>query len=266
MIDRIFSPITNRIQAFKNCHKGESCYIFGDGVSIKWFDLSAFPKKITFTLNQFLFHNQASLLNLKYHLLIQPFFFYPYIKLDKQYGGKWYKNKIINKYQEVFREKKNLKYFISLSNYPVLNDSNIFHFYKTMDDSNFDFIQECKLNEIDIFEGVFCASISLAIYMGFKEIVLVGCDYTHKISRSGHWYEKGRGIITLNKNYHTKFLEIAMKYVKIITITLEDKGTIINGISYNKFTNKIASFKENIQIADIETLKLLDTYPGYKVF
>ena len=48
--------LTKKILQLKNTHKGQSCYIFGDGISIKWFNLSAFPKKITFVLGKILSH------------------------------------------------------------------------------------------------------------------------------------------------------------------------------------------------------------------
>ena len=45
--------------------------------------------------------------------------------------------------------------------------------------------------------------------MGFKEIFLVGCDYTHEITRSHHWFEKGQGKISKKPDYLEIFLNIA---------------------------------------------------------
>ena len=49
---KVANPILSRIYSLKNYHKGESCYIFGDGVSIKWFDLSSFSDKPVISLNK----------------------------------------------------------------------------------------------------------------------------------------------------------------------------------------------------------------------
>ena len=102
--------------------------------------------------------------------------------------------------------------------------------------------------------------------MGFEEIVLVGCDYTHENSRVGHWYEKGKGTLSPNIDYLSRFLEIARKYAKIITITTEGGGSILPGVPYSEFTGRPLSFRENNKIIDIETLKLLDMLPGYNIF
>ena len=37
----------SKIYKFKNLHKGEACYLFGDGPSVKYFDLKQFSDKIS---------------------------------------------------------------------------------------------------------------------------------------------------------------------------------------------------------------------------
>jgi len=247
-------------------HKGESCYIFGDGVSIKWFDLDAFPEKPAFGLNRFPFHKQANSLNIRYGIHLNSFYFYPYIMLPAGEDKKWWRNKIKDKDVDLFKKNKGIDYFVSLSNYPTLRGSNIFHLFSTINDLDFDYLQECQANEVGVYDGSLHAAISLAIYMGFEEIVLVGCDYTHENSRIGHWYEKGKGTLVLHKDYQRRFLEIACKYAKIITITTEGGGDVISGVPYQEFTGRPVSFRENYEITDMETLKLLDTWPNYKIF
>ena len=46
-------PLLSKIHPYKDIHKGESCYVMGDGVSVKWFDLSAFSDKIAIVCNFF---------------------------------------------------------------------------------------------------------------------------------------------------------------------------------------------------------------------
>ena len=266
VLDQVSRPITNKVKAFKGRHKGESCYIFADGVSIKWFDLDAFPKKKAFGLNRFPFHIQANSLNLRYGIHLNSFYFYPYVILPPGGDKKWWRNKIKDKDIDLFKKNQRSEYFVSLSNYPTLRGSNIYHLFRTINDPDFDYLQECQANGIGIYDGSLHAAISLSIYMGFKEIVLVGCDYTHENSRIGHWYEKGKGTLVPHKDYQRKFLEIASKYAKIITITKEGGGNVLNGIPYTEFTGRSLSFRENHEITDIDTLKLLDTWPDYKIF
>ena len=115
--------LTKKILQLKNIHKGQSCYIFGDGISIKWFNLSAFPKKITFVLGKILSHKEANFLNIKYVTPIEPYWFYP---------GFWTKyitrSVCMPEIQKAYRsiiKKIDTEFFINLSNYPILKNSGI---------------------------------------------------------------------------------------------------------------------------------------------
>ena len=47
----------------KNKHLGEECYIFGDGVSLKYFNLNKFNDKPSIVSNNFIFHKHFNKLN-----------------------------------------------------------------------------------------------------------------------------------------------------------------------------------------------------------
>ena len=116
----------NRVLRFKDLHQGNTCYIIGDGVSIKWFDLGAFPKYPAITLNYFLFHRDFKKIKTLYSILPEPWFFYSHRKTPHP-PYKWCRNRIQKRYREFINEYRNINYFVNLSNYPVLNYSNIFH-------------------------------------------------------------------------------------------------------------------------------------------
>ena len=63
-----------------------------------------------------------------------------------------------------------------------------------------------------------------------------------------------------------KIFDVACKYADIFTITTKGKGSILSSITYSEFTGKDLSYKENFDLTNIETLKLLDTWPDYKIF
>lgn len=266
---KFFDPILKRIYLLKNLHAGESCYIFGDGISIKWFDLSFFSDKPSFALNKILFHNQAKYLNIKYNLFLEPYYFYPYHwdrdKTTVQITGKkFFKNDIQKKFREMIKKQQKIIFFTSLSNYPVLSNSNIFYLYKIINDPNCDFLKECYLNNQNIFNGSFRCATTLAIYMGFKKITYVGCDYTHKESRSHHWYEKGQGVMNKNLEYEKNFLNIVNKYAELNTITLEGKSNFIPAQTYYEFTGKKPKYKENYDLMDRAMLDVLSKNPWYE--
>jgi hypothetical protein len=121
-------------------------------------------------------------------------------------------------------------------------------------------------HRINAFQGSLRASILLAIYMGFDQCYLVGCDYTHVPSRSLHWYEKGQGTFCAQENYNKDFFEIAKKFIDITTITLDGTSDFINAVSYKEHTAQDPVFRENTELISERYLNVLATWPGYKVF
>jgi hypothetical protein len=147
-----------------------------------------------------------------------------------------------------------------------LGGKNVYFLFRSIPDGDFAFLSECNAVGEGIYDGSFRCAIALAIYMGFKDIVLVGCDYTHEISRTQHWYEKGGGFLNPHPDYQRRFLEIAQKYVKITTITMEGGSSVLPSVTYVEFTGRPLEFRENYELTDKSTLELLDTWPGYSIF
>jgi hypothetical protein len=102
--------------------------------------------------------------------------------------------------------------------------------------------------------------------MGFSKVYLVGFDYTHTPSRSSHWFEKGKGCDQEIENYNEDFFFIARQFIEIVTVTLEGKSNILPSITYNELTGKNPEYRENDQLVEKNTLKILSTFPGFKIY
>ena len=262
---KIANPILSKVSRFKNKHQGETCYLFGDGVSIKYFDLSLFSDKISFSLGKIQYHKDFRFLNCKYCLMLEPYYFYPFFRLKMPPHTLW-RNNIQKIYRKFIDYNKGINFFINFSNYPMLWNSKVDYLFYKFPDQKFKFEEECNLKGVNVFQGSLRSSITLAIYMGFKEIFLVGCDYTHEKALSRHWYEKGEGTMRSDGEYDKKFFNIATKYSKITTITLQGKGNVLRAINYNDYTKKVPEYRENIDLSDISNLKTFAEWPGYKIF
>jgi len=262
---KISNNILRRVETIKNSHCGESCYIIGDGVSIKWFDLSFFSDKPVIALNKIVFHKQSKFLNIKYSIFLEPWYFYP-IFWDRLDTKKWLKDDIHKLFRKFIKSRPDVYFFTNLSNYPVLWEPNIFFLFQTIKDREYKFFEECYLNGQNIYQGSIQCAVSLAIYMGFKEIFLLGCDYTHDKCRNKHWFEKGEGVHAPHPGYQKSFFDIACKYIKITTITMEGKSNVLPSITYTDFTGQEIFFKENKDLTDISILNSLTKSPWYKIF
>jgi hypothetical protein len=261
------------LQKIKDIHKGQECNIFGGGVSIKWFDLNSFNNKESIVVNYLPFHKDFENLNAKYCILSEPFWFLPFEKVAKSLsikkGFPWNLiNYIPNPTQKLYREKiskYNTKYFfINLSNALFLRRKNVTFLFNLIPDC--DFFNQCKIKGINAYHGSFRTSISLAIYMGFSKVFLIGFDYTHTPSRVSHWFEKGKGWNREIENYNEDFFLIARQFIEIVTVTLEGKSNILPSITYIELTGKYPEYRENDELVEENTLKILSTFPGYKIY
>ena len=81
LIPALADPVLKKIQKFRDIHKGEECYLFGDGSSLKYFDLEKFSDKISIPCAYLPFHKDVEKLNMPYCFLIENSYFYPFQKV-----------------------------------------------------------------------------------------------------------------------------------------------------------------------------------------
>jgi len=186
----------NRTKQLEKIHKGKRCFIVGSGPSLKYHDLSLLTNEFVFTVNYMMKSGDFKVLNPNYHLFFDPIVFdlNPDVREDQK------KIDLINSTLETNPE---LTYIIPFRR--RLNFVNLFPNHK------FKFIYNYKTYTPKIkntsclhsitpgFQNVIIYAINTAIYMGFKEIYLLGVDMTgflehfeyNKVNdRWGHSYVK----------------------------------------------------------------------------
>jgi len=198
-------------------------------------------------------------------LMLYPYEFYPYFR------SSYPPHKIINNplskiYKKLVDNNQQINFFIHLGNYPFINKdkSNVSYLFDKYPGG----VGGNELNKFQYYSGSFRASITLAIYMGFSEIYLVGFDYTHSPARILHWYERGKGIIKIQDDYEKDFIQEVSKYANIITITLDGKSKHLNYKTYRELTGQNPFYRENDQlIINRKYLDILSSYPNtYKIY
>ena len=261
----ISKRIIERNSKFENIHKGESCYLFGNGASIKYFNLKYFNDKPAIACNAFILHQDFRHVNVKYYFEGHPFYYYPYWinpysrKIEKNLMGSFFKEKELS-YDDMIL-------FCNLSDYFSIHGDNIYythHFGKP-----FKGYANNKLNGSFSSSSALVGMLGLAIYMGFEDLTLVGCDYSFYPQSLGHFYEYGRFPDTFNEDPYKDFLLDARQYADIRVITPNEnyRGSILPHINYKDLTNDEPLYKENNEILSDSDLFNLDRFNMlYKIF
>tara|TARA_B100001057_G_scaffold497199_1_gene600713 strand:+ start:6494 stop:7336 length:843 start_codon:yes stop_codon:yes gene_type:complete len=255
------------LKKFRDIHKGEECYIFGDGSSLRYFDLNQFADKISIASNNLIFHSDFKKLNVKYYCIYEPYWFTPFFLsgFSKEQPFKFRINKIQKFQKRAFRKNPKMNVFTDISNYFGLKGKNIIYFEKEIFKEIIKDNQICQID--DPFNGSLRVQILMAIFMGFKKIYLVGHDYTHENSYSSHFYENGinRKKIKNNQSWNYHFFEIVKKFIEINNITLNGGSSHFKSISYQKFSGEKLKPKTNEMIVAKKNRKILSNWPYYKI-
>ena len=254
----------SKLDALYQRHAGEECYIFGDGVSLKWMDIRRFADKPSILGNMMIYHKEAKALNVPYCTITEPYWFWPFFPYCR--GGKLLVDRhfVHEEYRKSINQNPSTLFFINYSNYPVARFPNALYvsrFYRPPFENNNPFRERD-----DAHRGTFTFQISMAIYLGFRKAYLVGHDYTHTPSRTLHFYEKGEGFLDGSKEFNRDFIDYAKQYVELVTVTLNSGSDTMPHIKYKELTGKEPSFRENVDIVDRVKLQNLATWKGYSIF
>ena len=143
--------------------KGKKCFIIGSGPSLKHTDLSIMDGSLKIGVNEA--YRAHENLAFDYYLMAEPVYF----------------TKNSQHIKNIKNSSKNVKFFGRYSSakihQPELLYEDDFYWFQSSH------LQWGKRVEYDFTKGIsgcmniVCTAIQLAIYMGFEEINLVGCDY-----------------------------------------------------------------------------------------
>lgn len=253
-----------KIEKYRNIHKGEECYIWGDGISVKYFDLNHFQDKISIPCAHIPFHKDFKVLKVPYAFYIESNWFYPYTK-NTAPPYNYLRNHIQSEYKRIIKNRRDIQFFLSVTNYPTVNESNVVFIHKKFDYTKDDSIlPSAKI--FNYFEGSLRASIFLAYYLGFKKIYLIGFDYTHSPARVLHWHEKGEGFTKELESYNSDYFSLMQQVIEICTVTINSGSKLLPFIKYKDLTNYAPVFRENTELLTEKNMKTLATWPGYNIF
>ena len=221
-------------KTYKDLHKGERCFILATGPSLNDLSPSNINKlkgEVLFGVNSLYKSDIMKKLRPKYYSLFDNLYWAQESKAFKEINDKFgdlapifitdYRAKPF--IEELGIEKQAI--YTYSKKFPV----NIMH-------SDIDRNMYISMN-------VVAGTILAAIYMGFKEIYLLGCDYNSFLAlNSGHCYNDED-----EQQYYTENLGFYLKYYHLTT----------------KFHYLIAKHakQNNIQVINITSGSLLDAYP-----
>lgn len=255
-------PFLRRIRRFEGIHRGEDCYIFGDGASVKLYDLSLLCDKPGIAVGCMPRHIDFSKTDVRYWMLPEPMFFWPALR-KREYASRKTRRLYQNFYRPQEMVDREIVTFLDVTNFPTGFMRNTYYvFDRFPKNRRFDSVKD----NIDLFAGSFNASLSLALYFGFKRAFLIGFDYTHNPPTAGHWYEVGSGIPQDWNSYNDEFIAWISQYLEIVTVVPAPQKTKLQSIEYENLTNGSLQYRENNALLSSDAMDVLDLIEDYRIF
>jgi hypothetical protein len=245
-----------RINSVRGTHKGECCYIFGDGVSLKYFDLKNFQNFPAIITAKIPLHLEVKYLDARYWVLPEPMFCWP---------TPWTPNsRTERRLHSPHRVRRlGIQPIMHATNFPYTIGAKSYFIFDDFLDNALD--ETFITRQMSGFTSSFTAAISTAIYLGFSKAYLVGFDYTHRPSRVGHWYEQGPGNLSDHSNYSKEFIERAQHDIQLTTVTLDGVGDVLPHISYQELTGNVPRLRNQHELVSEYHLQLLKKLPFYEI-
>lgn len=164
------------IKSIKGIHNGEKCFIIATGPSLTTEDINKLKNEITFGMNSLCkVFNDIGWETTYYGIQ-------DYLVYDKLKGEiKNIKNSTIF-IGDIIKDYKNLnsKTYV----YPL----HMLNHLVTFEDLTIKFSDDCYMKVYDGYTITY-SLIQIAIYMGFKEIYLIGCDCNYESGKPHHFIE-----------------------------------------------------------------------------
>jgi len=168
-------PLLKNNIGFKNLHKNERCFILGSGHSINTQDLSLLNGEIVMTQNHFHAHPEIFKIKPRYHVLIPKY-------QPKEFDGDWVS--WLKSMEDRLPDETNI--FLGANTKYLLDETGFFKNRSFFIKSGYS-SAIAKIAYTDITRPlmrvptVLTECLAIAIYMGFKEIYLMGFDLDQNI-------------------------------------------------------------------------------------
>lgn len=230
IFDNNIKEKVNSNKKFKDIHKDERCFILGNGPSLKSVDLNLLKDEIVFSVNNFCKIENYKNAKTNYHFWIDGAFFD--LREDMQYDM----DDVMNNYNAISTE--NAECFVPIYALEFIRKNKIDQNTKINYLVSGEIFKEYSLPFFDLcsvtpaFTTVVQYCIMTAIYMGFKEIYLLGCDSTGIVGTINCALEQeNNGLHAYDNDNSTKELTGLLKHWNMSEV-FYDQYLLFNGYEY----------------------------------
>lgn len=188
-----FRSLEERNCIFHNCHQGDRCFILACGPSIKHQNIRLLKHETCIAVNNFFVHNDYAYIQPAYHCLADVTNWHTRT-VDEQSALKWFR--VLGDHLKQTALFASIGDRMFLERYDLLRHKTLYYLHLGGNWNNF---IDTGIDLTRVLPGVRSVSVlalELAIYMGFQQIYLLGCDHDwieHHATRQ-HFYAQNEDV------------------------------------------------------------------------
>lgn len=198
--------LENRNERFKDCHKGERCFILATGPSINQQDLTPLKDEICISVNNFYVHKDYKIIQPMYHCIPDVVGWHKKY-VNKEYAIKWFQEMEEKTGQTVLFLGYDDKRWID--HYGLFRNRKVYYLHCGSSMEGLEYTDMDLTRIVPGFTSVSVLALEIAIYMGCKDIYLLGCDHDWILTPDTliHFYEEHEHILTTRPGFKYRFKE-----------------------------------------------------------
>ena len=243
---------------YQNIHKGQTCLIFGNGGSLKYYDLSAIEKKnLSIGCTYSLADKRMSGLEMNYCVIPSAYFFY-YFRIHSL-SKKFVINLIGKIAKKIISKNTNTRFFVSLTNYYSLffrsNNLSYFHHFEDKTSGSYDLA-----GNFSNVSSALVMMISLAKFMGFAKVILLGCDYLGSPALGGHFYSDSIPSYGADQPQYVARIKKVVGELDLDVVVILKKGNscpVFESVTFEEYFGAPEYYQSNTEIIDEEYLIMM---------
>lgn len=255
----LHKPIVLKNKFLRNKHRGETCFIFANGGSLKFYDISKLPDNPCLVTAYNLIDKRIEKLNVEYYVTTDSYSLYSVLFNTYPHVRKFQKSKIRALYSSIFKKYKDIRIFVNVTNFysTICRRSKLNYFHYFNDKTSY---SDDLAGSFSNCRGALDTMLGIAKYLGFKKAILIGCDYLGVPPTMGHFYADNKPFIEkkVDLSDYRERIKIAAKGIDVTVILPE--GSIspeFNYDSYENYFNLDKKYQNNNIFIDDKYIKML---------
>ncbi len=254
---RLHAPLVRKNIQYKDIHKGETCLIFGNGGSLKYFDFDALPKIPAIGCNFSPIDNRMKKLDFRYWVVPDS---YPFLSFYyHMHTNSFRKNFFTTKGRRLFTDNSDKIIFTSITglygNKKGFGKIVYFNHYGDKTTPSYDLA-----GNFAVSHGSLHAMIGIAKYLGFAKAIVLGCDYLGTPKLQKHFYSDAAPYTEADDLEYVQSVKAVADGIEILVIFPKSKSMtcpVFASASFEDYFGSKEIYHENFEIIDPYFLNLM---------